>query len=71
MKAGGHLKVKNIGRLAFNSLRVEKGFKFSGHELTLDTTPYEALVDDEIDTEKVRLVPCPCVNSALNLFNIV
>lgn len=47
------MKVKNIGRLAFNALRVEKGFKFSGHELTLDTTPFEALIDDEIITEKV------------------
>lgn len=41
-KAGEAHGVIAAGRVAFNSLRMEKGFKYSGFDITTEHNPYEA-----------------------------
>jgi 4-methylaminobutanoate oxidase (formaldehyde-forming) len=42
MEAGGDLGVRDAGYYAIESLRLEKGYRAWGRELTPDTNPYEA-----------------------------
>ena len=41
-EAGGDLGLKDVGYYAVDSLRIEKGFRAWGRELTPDVNPYEA-----------------------------
>ncbi|GLQ06619.1 GcvT family protein [Sneathiella chinensis] len=42
MRAGEDLGIRNAGYFAMDNLRIEKGFRAWGHELTPDVTPFEA-----------------------------
>ena len=42
MQAGADLGVRNAGYYAIESLRLEKGYRAWGRELTPDYNPYEA-----------------------------
>ncbi len=42
MTAGGDLGIRDAGYYALEGLRIEKGYRAWGRELTPDTTPYEA-----------------------------
>jgi glycine cleavage system aminomethyltransferase T/glycine/D-amino acid oxidase-like deaminating enzyme len=50
--AGTDLNLRNVGTLALNSLRAERGFRAWGHELDADTTPLEAGVGFVARTDK-------------------
>ncbi len=50
--AGGDLGLKHAGYYAIDSLRIEKGFRAWGHELTPDYTPMQAGLSFAVDFEK-------------------
>jgi len=49
MQAGADLSVRNCGYYAIESLRLEKGYRAWGRELTPDTNPYEAGLGFAVD----------------------
>jgi len=52
MAAGSDLGIANAGHYAINSLRLEKGFRAWGAELSSDDTPLEAGLEFAIDWKK-------------------
>jgi len=52
MEAGGDLGITNAGHYAINSLRLEKGYRAWGAELSPDDTPLEAGLGFAIDWKK-------------------
>lgn len=52
MAAGKEYGITNFGTTTLNALRIEKGFKLWGRELSLDTNPYEAGIDSFVDMTK-------------------
>lgn len=50
--AGGELGLENAGHYAINSLRLEKGFRAWGAELSPDDTPWEAGLGFAVDCSK-------------------
>lgn len=54
MEAGRYHGITNFGMKTLNTLRIEKGYKIWGRELSLNTNPYEAGVGMFIDLEGVR-----------------
>src|SRR3546814_6237195 len=55
--AGGVLGLRDAGYYALESLRIEKGFRAWGHELTPDHTPIEAGLAFAVRLDK----PCPFI----------
>lgn len=49
MKSGSDFGISPIGNHAVSALRIEKGFRAMGHELSLDKTPLEAGLGFAID----------------------
>ncbi|MGB9367606.1 MAG: FAD-dependent oxidoreductase [Xanthobacteraceae bacterium] len=52
MEAGGDLGVRNAGYYAIESLRLEKGYRAWGRELTPDYNPYEAGLSFAVKLDK-------------------
>src|SRR5258708_8045243 len=52
MQAGADLGVRNAGYYAVESLRLEKGYRAWGRELTPDYTPYEAGLSFAVKLDK-------------------
>ncbi len=50
--AGRDLGLKDAGYYAIDSLRIEKGFRAWGHELTPDYTPFQAGLSFAVDLDK-------------------
>lgn len=50
--AGADLGLRDGGYYAIDSLRIEKGFRAWGHELTPDTTPFQAGLAFAVDFDK-------------------
>jgi glycine cleavage system aminomethyltransferase T len=51
-RAGQDLGVIAAGRAAFNSLRLEKGYRAWGHDMTTEHNPYEAGLGFAVRTQK-------------------
>ena len=52
LAAGVDLGLRDAGYYAIDSLRIEKGFRAWGHELTPDTTPFQAGLSFAVDLDK-------------------
>ena len=55
MDAGAEFGVRDAGYYAIESLRLEKGYRAWGRELTPDTNPYEAGLSFAVKTRQARL----------------
>ncbi|KAI3320258.1 Dimethylglycine oxidase [Xylariaceae sp. AK1471] len=55
-KAGQHHGIIAAGRTAFNSLRLEKGFRSWGTDMTTEHDPYEAGLDFAVKADKAEFV---------------
>lgn len=51
-KVGEKYGLTNFGSLIYNTLRLEKGVKMFGSEICLDTNPYEAGMENFVDSSK-------------------
>lgn len=56
ISAGGAQQIRPVGRRAFESLRVEKGFRLFGTDMTREHTPVEAGVDFAVAGEAAQRV---------------
>jgi sarcosine dehydrogenase len=56
MQAGGDLGVRNAGYYAIESLRLEKGYRAWGRELTPDYNPYEAGLSFAVKLDKTDFI---------------
>jgi dimethylglycine oxidase len=56
LKAGQYHGAVAAGRLAFFALRLEKGYRFSGTDVTLEHTPFEAGLESAIDKSKTGYI---------------
>ena len=55
MTAGKNFDMKLAGAYAVDSLRLEKGYSYWGHELDTETTPLEAGLGFAVDMSKVNI----------------
>jgi dimethylglycine oxidase len=60
-EAGQELGVIAAGRAAFNSLRLEKGYRSWGHDMTTEHNPYEAGLGFAVRKQKDGYVGSPAV----------
>jgi glycine cleavage system aminomethyltransferase T len=59
--AGQDLGVVAAGRAAFNSLRLEKGYRAWGHDMTTEHNPYEAGLGFAVRADKGEFVGRPAI----------
>ncbi|XP_077555490.1 dimethylglycine dehydrogenase, mitochondrial-like [Haemaphysalis longicornis] len=52
LRSGQQYGIKDFGTYALNSLRIEKGFRLWGADMTVDTNPFEAGLDPFIKMKK-------------------
>ena len=62
MQAGADLGVRNAGYYAIDSLRLEKGYRAWGRELTPDITPYEAGLGFAVKLDKGDFIGRDCAD---------